>query len=558
MAKNVANDNLVEVYRTFDARCATQLDKVHSKRRYELSVFVPSPDALKAEERELERLLDEASALSAPDPVFSLLKTHFGEFLKTQISALRRLSQSPNSFVGSLTNVIGYMTRKDSRSPEERAKILLTRLGHADELWSGIKTLLKTATKEKLALLVDACDGLKLVADNVKKEVPQAYRGLSEASIAEIQKSLERISEKATAWREEASRLLESKEKDSGPGVLLEKEETEEEAIERYRSILWEELGISLDELLSWYEDEVNKTRSGIFETAKKINLGGIPEPKTIEDVVYLLNTYEGPCDTPDEMFARMRNYLKRAQTAAREYVRLPEESCRVVPTPENLRGHYPWGGYGGGCPRRRPLLGEVFLNDHNYKAVTDGWIKMNAVHECYPGHHVQWVRSVLDPLPETVKVGAKSVPTLEGAAHRSERLTEHIFPEDPFYPLFVSYRRHHTSVRIKADLTLFYFRRPVEEAVDLNVKELGFDRNTARGQVKSQQITPGYFTCYYYGLKRLTDLQAKFGYDDKTFTEIIFSLPHVSLATLEKFLALSEPDKHRFLTGFPSLVTYD
>ena len=45
--------------------------------------------------------------------------------------------------------------------------------------------------------------------------------------------------------------------------------------------------------------------------------------------------------------------------------------------------------------------MGEVFLNDHNYKAITDGWIKMNAVHRCCPGHHVQWVRSVLDPLPE-------------------------------------------------------------------------------------------------------------------------------------------------------------
>lgn len=558
MDRNFANDNLVEVYRTFDARCATQLDKVYCKRRYELSVFVPSPDALKTEERELERLLQEASALPAPDPVFSLLKTHFDEFLKTQMSALRRLSESPNSFVGNLTNVIGYMTRKDSRSAEERAKILLTRLGHADELWSGIKTLFPTATKEKLYLLVDACDGLKLMADSIKAEVPQAYAGLPQASLDEITRALGRISEKAAAWRQETLALLESKEKGSDTAVSSTMKETEQEAVDRYRSILSEELGISLDELLSWYEDEVSKTRSEIFETARRINLGAIPEPRTIEDVVYLLNRYEGPCDTPDEMFARMRNYLKRAQEAAREYVRLPEESCRVVPTPENLRGHYPWGGYGGGCPRRRPLMGEVFLNDHNYKAITDGWIKMNAVHECYPGHHVQWVRSVLDPLPETVKIGARSVPTLEGAAHRSERLTEHIFPEDQFYPLFVSYRRHHTSVRIKADLTLFYFRRPVDEAVDLYVKELGFDRNTARGQVKSQQITPGYFTCYYYGLKRLTDLQAKFGYDDKAFTEIIFSLPHVSLATLEKFLALSEPDKKRFLTGFPSLVTYD
>jgi hypothetical protein len=268
------------------------------------------------------------------------------------------------------------------------------------------------------------------------------------------------------------------------------------------------------------------------------------------------LNKFEGPCDEPDEMFVRMRDYLDRAQKATREFVKLPEESVVVVPTPDTLVKHYPWGGYGGGCPRRRPLQGETFLNVENYKAVTDGWIRMNSVHECYPGHHVQWVRSVLDPLPETVKVGARGVPTLEGSAHRSERLMEFIYPDDPFYPLFVAYRRHHTSVRIKADLWLRYFGRPFDDVVDLYVQELGFERKVASGQVLAQNLMKGYFTCYYYGMKRLTDLERQLGYNQKDFTELIFSLPRVSLKTMEEFLKLSEPDKSRLLTEFPSKVT--
>ena len=180
----------------------------------------------------------------------------------------------------------------------------------------------------------------------------------------------------------------------------------------------------------------------------------------------------------------------------------------------------------------------------------------MNSVHECYPGHHVQWVRSVLDPLPETVKVGARGVPTLEGSAHRSERLMEFIYPDDPFYPLFVAYRRHHTSVRIKADLWLRYFGRPFDDVVDLYVQELGFERKVASGQVLAQNLMKGYFTCYYYGMKRLTDLERQLGYNQKDFTELIFSLPRVSLKTMEEFLKLSEPDKSRLLTEFPSKVT--
>lgn len=292
-----------------------------------------------------------------------------------------------------------------------------------------------------------------------------------------------------------------------------------------------------------------------MLEIANRINVAGVPKASNAQDVVDILNKFQGPCSDPNEMFVRMREYLDRAQEATRDYVKLPDESVVVVPTPETLVKHYPWGGYGGGCPRRRPLQGETILNVENYKAITDGWIKMCAIHECYPGHHVQWVRALFDPLPETVKAGARGVPTLEGSCHRSERLMEFIYPEDPFYPLFVAYRRHHTSVRIKADLWLRYFGRPFDEIVDLYIRELGFERRIAAGQVLAQQLMAGYFTCYYYGMKRLTDFQKEFGYGDKDFTEVLFSLSRVSLKTMEGFLKLSDVDKERFLTGFSSKV---
>jgi uncharacterized protein (DUF885 family) len=221
----------------------------------------------------------------------------------------------------------------------------------------------------------------------------------------------------------------------------------------------------------------------------------------------------------------------------------------------EEGRAHNPWGGYRGGCPRRRPLLGEMVLNPDNVPAITDGWIKINAVHETYPGHHVQFLRACSDPLPETVREGARSTPLQEGTALRSERVFEFVFPEDQFYPLFVAYRRHHTAVRIKADLYLHYFHRPAEDAVNLYMEELAFDRNTARGQVLAQELQPGYFVCYYYGLKRISDLQPKYGYDDKSYTEMLFAPSRVSLAGFEAFLSLSEADKKRFLTQFPSML---
>ena len=61
-------------------------------------------------------------------------------------------------------------------------------------------------------------------------------------------------------------------------------------------------------------------------------------------------------------------------------------------------------GGYEGGDFRVKPLRGQMFLNQYNYQNITDGWIKMNTMHETYPGHHVQFIRAAIDPTPETVK----------------------------------------------------------------------------------------------------------------------------------------------------------
>ena len=94
----------------------------------------------------------------------------------------------------------------------------------------------------------------------------------------------------------------------------------------------------------------------------------------------------------------------------------------------------------------------------------------------------------------------------------------EFVFSEDPFYPLFVAYRRHHTSVRIKVDLWLRYFGKTIGDAVDLYQQELGFDRQTARFQVQAHENDEGYFTSYYYGMKKLCQWEKEYGYDKKSY----------------------------------------
>ncbi len=517
---------------------------------YEKQSFVPSMAEKDQMVKEYRALLDEAKALPTPDPVFTLLNVHFQDYLNAQLSGLETTFVRPGRFVSGFTRLIDSTARQDSRPAEQRLDILTTRFDGADSVWKGVKDLFSHSEDDKLKEVAEAADIVGRMISQAKARAAQDYEGLSNAAFEKLDKAYGEMGNKVAQWAKEAREVLAQRPQ----AAKVSDEVGKKPDIPRFRALLQDELGVDLDAILSWHEEEMNKTRAEVFEIASKLDIGATPEPKNMADIFAILNKFEGPCDTPDEMFVRMRGYLDTAQAECRKYIRMPDEHVNVIPTPEQLKDNYPWGGYYGGCARRRPMVGETILNVDNYKAVTDGWIRMCAIHECYPGHHMQWVRAVMDPLPDTVKSGAKGVPLFEGTAHRSERLFEHIFPEDPFYPLFVAYRRHHTSTRIKADLWLMYFGRPIEDIVKLYMDEMAFDQWTARGQVKAQELMVGYFNCYYYGMKRLEDLEAKYNFDRKTFTEYLFSMPRVSLETFERFLDLSAEEKRHLLNNFPSV----
>lgn len=547
---DLANRDLVKAYREFDARIADEVFKLSSGNKYETHAVVPSLKAKESARKIFEGLLEEARGLEAPDSVFSLVKDHMVEFLEGRLQGVDSSYLHLNRFVGSQTRLVDFSTRQDSRPASKRLAVLEARFGQMDDVWAGVKGLMDTAPVDKIQEVARACEVLGTVCENAITQIDKQYDGLSSGEKARLAGHLSELTAKSRAWKAEAEKVASGRE---GTGSGGPAEESPEDKQKRYVNALWNGSGVSIDELLKWHEEEIASTRAELVDTAAKT---GLQPVKGLNDAFEILAKHGGPCDTVEEMFARMKEYVATAKKETKNgYVNLPEETCLVIPTPEQTKDDFPWGGYGSGCPRRRPLVGAVFLNDSNYRAVTDGWLKMMAIHECYPGHHAQWVRSTLDALPETVKIGSRGTPLLEGTAHRSEKMMEWIFPDDPVFPLFVRLRRHHTAVRIKADLIMHYFGGTIEDAVQLYMRELGFDRNTARGQVRYQERNPGYMTCYYYGMKMLEDYQAKTGLADKPFTQHLFAVGRVSMATFERFLGLSETDKKRFQTEFESLV---
>ncbi len=546
-------EELIVKYRELDQDCALLSYQMYGEeylietRRY----LIPTKEKQTELLRKAQELLKRVDALEAPSLKFETLKEHMQDFVNNTKMHIEGLLDSPSSPFGAIIWGYGDVFRKSRKAPDQKAQMIIEMFGQIEDIWEGIQPWIAACEQGAIRSSIRMFTGMVEELEDYLQKFDTLISDASSEKKEEMREALEQGSKSFARFAKELELLLT---KDGGIGAVIpDTEKTVKIPAEEYREMLRYQYGVDFDEILSWGDDEVNKTRNECFAIAEKLAVQyGEPIPKTMIELNNLLLKYAGPCDTPEEMLERANRYLRRTRALAHEYVNMPEdEDCRCVPVPYRIRESYPWGGYEGGDSEATPIRGQMFLNVYNYKNVTDGWIKINALHEAYPGHHVQFVRSITDPMPETVKMGAKSVALMEGMCLRTERAFEFIYGEDPFYPLFVAYRRHHTSVRIKVDLMLFYEGKTIEEAVQTYMEELGFDRISARGQVLSQEITPGYFTCYYYGMKKICDWEKEYGYNKKDYTELLFSVGNISLANFERILKMDEAERYSYLHDF-------
>lgn len=531
------DNELIRAYRELDADCAALYYRLHNAREYEETPFIPVLSAKPGLEKEYAALCARIDALSEPELQFSAIKAHLRDFLQSLGWTVSRMYTDPRTALGPFMWKFEGMGQ-DHRTADEKERVLKSVYARLPEILDAVREWTPSCTADTLrgtcASLCDSADAI------MHENWSDALRPAMEAA--------------ANAMRAFADSV-----RPASHGEIV-REESDERSVrmdpEEYRAILRDDRGVDLDDLLDWGIGEADKTRARCFELAKDIaEKLGIPAPQTMTEVNDMLNRYAGPASSPEEMMERSAGYLARTRALARSIVPLPkDENCLLTEVPWKLRYSFPWGGYSDGDPLGRPLTGRFFMNTINYKNVTDGWMRINSLHEAYPGHHVQFVRAVTDPIPETMKIGARNIPLMEGMCHRTEVAYAYVYDEDPFYPLFAAYRRHHTAVRIRVDLMLFYYGNTIAEAVEVYKRELGFDQVTARGQVQAHMDMIGYFTCYYYGVKKITDWEQKYGWERDDYTRLLFSLSTVSLDTFRRVLDMTPAQRESFLHDFASL----
>jgi len=315
-------------------------------------------------------------------------------------------------------------------------------------------------------------------------------------------------------------------------------------------------LGKTAKEILEIGEQVLVKTKKDLEVLANELFPG-----KTIAEVRELLKkdyptTFDEAIMITKEYIAEARRFIEK-----NNLMTLPNnEAIEVLPTPSFMIPIVPFAIHMPAEKFSNQFLGQYLitpvednlelLKEHSHAAC-----KNKAVHEAYPGHHLQFVlsnsqanliRSILFDHHFQPVAGAEA---LEGWAHYCEQfMAEKNFlgKKEVFIQLIEQIWR---AVRIIVDVKLHTGQMTFKEAKDFMMKEIGMAESSVLAELKRYTSRPTYPLSYLLGKTMLLELRdevkQKMGekYNDKFFHDIILSNGGLPIFYLRKlfYLRISE-----------------
>src|SRR5438309_1851257 len=189
-----------------------------------------------------------------------------------------------------------------------------------------------------------------------------------------------------------------------------------------------------------------------------------------------------------------------------------PDEELNVIETPSYLRHVIPFAAYN--APARFETRKQGFymvtpvedkpemLREHSYAGT-----RTTAVHEGYPGHHLQLSCASLNP--SYARIFGDAVETVEGWAHYCEDMMKEAgFSADPKTKFVQMTDQIWRACRIIIDVDLHSGKMGFDEAVDLLVRESGMERSGADAEVKRYTYNPAYQLSYLIGKHLILELR--------------------------------------------------
>ena len=217
--------------------------------------------------------------------------------------------------------------------------------------------------------------------------------------------------------------------------------------------------------------------------------------------------------DTYDTHMERSRRFVEE-----HGLVSVPAGTMQVVATPAFLRPLIPFAAYqppgafsevrlGWFYVTRPDASADEDLEEQVLRGHCEYDLPVTALHEGYPGHHLQFLAA--QALPSMVRKTVGSPLTIEGwALYCEEMMREAGFYASVEEQLFQKVALLWRACRIVLDIGLHTRGMTFDEAVELLVERVGFDRPQAESEVRRYCAEPTYQLCYAVGLRELMALR--------------------------------------------------
>ncbi len=265
-----------------------------------------------------------------------------------------------------------------------------------------------------------------------------------------------------------------------------------------------------------------------------------------------------------EEMKARHPNpgsiaeaYKKESDRArelidSKRLVSIPQpETLLFVPTPPALRETYAWAGYGGIEVRNDVPAGRFFVTDvvpemsdsereQKLRAQNNGWVTVIALHEGYPGHHLQSLYSRNNPSKVRSRLGNTYFGEGWGLYCEAWMAREGFYKNADDSLAWLQMRLWRTA-RVIIDPSLHTGQMSYDEAVRFFIDEVGLERSAAEAEVNRYTTWPTQAPSYIIGWLELENLRRTLRsirqerYSDREFAETILTIGSLPLELLKR-----------------------
>ena len=289
-----------------------------------------------------------------------------------------------------------------------------------------------------------------------------------------------------------------------------------------------------------------DETKAALTALARRID-----STKTWQQLVEEMKERHPQPGTIADAYRRESDRVK-ALLLDKRLVTIPEpETLLFVPTPPSLRETYAWGGYGGIVDRDSVATGRFFVTDvvpgmtdeairQKLRIQNYGWITVIALHEGYPGHHLQALYARKNPSKVRSRLGSTYYG--EGWALYCENwMARSGFYQNADDSLAWLQMRLWRTARVIVDPSIHTGAMTYEEAVQFMVKEVGLERSAAEAEVNRYTTWPTQAPSYIIGwleIERLEkEIKAKFGarFNERDFVERVLKVGSLPLELMKR-----------------------